>query len=101
THMGSRDNLLGENPSDELVNKFSNEKQVNSSTPPAIMILSADDNTVNPRNSIEYYYALRQAGVSASLHIYPVGGHGYGNMDFFPYKPQWTSEVEKWLQQLK
>ena len=101
THMGSRENLLGQTPTDELVNKYCNEKQVNAQTPPAIMILSADDNTVDPRNSIEYYYALRKAGVSATLHIYPVGGHGYGNMDFFPYKAQWTSEVEQWLKQLK
>ena len=97
THMGSRENLIGTEPSDELVDEFCNEKHVNANTPPAIMILSADDNTVDPKNSIEYYYALRKAGVEASLHIYPFGGHGYGNLDFFAYKRQWTGEVEKWL----
>lgn len=101
THQGSRDNLLGENPSTELVNEYCNEKHVTKQTPPAIMILSADDFLVNPRNSIEYYYALRKAGVSASLHIYPFGGHGYGNGDNFAYKRQWTGEVEKWLSLLK
>ncbi|MBQ0063730.1 MAG: alpha/beta hydrolase [Prevotella sp.] len=99
THMGSFENLLGTNPPQELIDEFSNEKHVNASTPPAILILSADDNVVNPKNSIEYYYALRQAGVSASLHIYPLGGHGYGNGDFFPYKREWTEVVEKWLRQ--
>ena len=99
THMGSRENLLGTEPDAKLVSEYSNELHVNASTPPAIMILSADDNTVDPKNSIEYYYALRKAGVSASLHIYPMGGHGYGNGDRFPYKRQWTAEVEKWLMQ--
>ncbi|MCQ2131984.1 MAG: alpha/beta hydrolase [Bacteroidaceae bacterium] len=99
THMGSFENLLGTNPSQELIDKYSNEKQVNAQTPPVILILSADDNTVNPKNAIEYYYALRSAGVSASLHIYPIGGHGYGNLENFTYKRQWTAEVEKWLMQ--
>ncbi|MDO4824361.1 MAG: alpha/beta hydrolase [Bacteroidales bacterium] len=101
THMGSFDNLFGQNPSQELIDKFSNEKQVTAKTPPAIMILSADDNTVDPRNSIEYYYALRKAKVSATLHIYPTGGHGYGNQERFPYKREWTAEVEKWLRQFE
>ncbi|MBQ0141234.1 MAG: alpha/beta hydrolase [Prevotellaceae bacterium] len=101
THMGSFDNLFGQNPSQELIDKYSNEKQVTKQTPPALMILSADDNTVDPKNSIEYYYALRKAGVSASLHIYPSGGHGYGNMERIPFKREWTAEVEKWLRQFE
>lgn len=100
THMGSRHNLIGDNPSEELENEFCNQKHVTAETAPAIMILSNDDTTVDPKNSIEYYYALRKAGVSASLHIYPVGGHGYGNLDFFAYKREWTAEVERWLGQL-
>lgn len=101
THIGSRDNLISAEPKQEMVDEFSNEKHVNAQTPPAIMILSADDGTVDPKNSIEYYYALRSAKVSASLHIYPSGGHGYGIGTFFPYKDQWTSEVAKWLEQLR
>lgn len=99
THMGSFENLLGKNPEQSLIDKYSNEKHVNKQTPPAIMILSDDDNAVNPKNSIEYYYALRANGVSASLHIYPVGGHGYGIIDKNTYKRQWTGEVEKWLRE--
>lgn len=97
THMGSFENLLGKDPAQSLIDEYSNEKHVDGNTPPALMILSADDNVVDPKNSIEYYYALRKAGVSASMHIYPSGGHGYGNLDFFPYKKEWTGEVEQWL----
>lgn len=99
THMGSFENLLGKNPEQSLIDKYSNEKHVNAQTPPAIMILAADDNAVDPKNSIEYYYALKKNGVGASLHIYPTGGHGYGIIDKNVYKRQWTGEVEKWLQQ--
>ncbi len=101
THMGTFNNLLGPHPNQEIIDKYSNEKHVSKHTPPAILILSADDNVVNPKNSIEYYYALRKAGVSASLHIYPIGGHGYGNSEWNTYKRQWTDEVEKWLTQFQ
>ena len=97
THMGSRINLLGENPSDELVKKFSNELQVTPDTPTAFIMLSSDDGAVPPANSIDYYTALLDNKVKASLHAYPVGGHGWGFRDKFPYKRQWTGELEKWL----
>ncbi|MDE6632353.1 MAG: alpha/beta hydrolase [Muribaculaceae bacterium] len=97
THMGSRKNLLGENPSDELVKLYSNELQVTPETPKAFIMLSSDDGAVPPANSIDYYTALLANKVPATLHAYPVGGHGWGFRDKFPYKRQWTGELEKWL----
>ncbi len=97
THMGSRKSLLGENPSDELVALYSNELQVTPDTPKAFIILSSDDGAVPPANSIDYYSALINNKVKASLHAFPVGGHGWGFRDKFPYKRQWTGELEKWL----
>lgn len=97
THMGSRINLLGENPSDDAVKKFSNELQVTPDTPKAFIMLSSDDGAVPPANSIDYYTALLNNKVSATLHAYPTGGHGWGFRDKFPYKRQWTGELEKWL----
>ena len=97
THMGSRINLLGENPSDELVKLYSNELQVTPDTPKAFIMLSSDDGAVPPANSIDYYTALIANKVPATLHAYPVGGHGWGFRDKFPYKRQWTGELEKWL----
>lgn len=97
THMGSRINLLGENPSEELVKLYSNELQVTPDTPKAFIMLSSDDGAVPPANSIDYYTALLANKVPASLHAYPVGGHGWGFRDKFPYKRQWTGELEKWL----
>lgn len=100
THGGSRDNLLGKNPSAELVEKYSNEKQVTPQTPPAFIMHSSDDKVVPVENSVNYYLALVKNNVPASLHIYPIGGHGWGYNDSFIYKCQWTGELEKWLREL-
>lgn len=99
THMGSRENLLGVNPSKELQDKFSNELQVNAETPQAFIMASSDDTVVPIANSINYYNALVANKVPVALHIYPTGGHGWGYGDGFLYKRQWTGELEKWLRQ--
>lgn len=99
THGGSRENLLGKNPSKELQDKYSNELQVNSSTPKAFIMLSSDDTAVPVANGVNYYMALLKNNVSASLHAYPTGGHGWGYGDGFLYKSQWMEELEKWLRE--
>ena len=97
THGGSRKNLLGENPSQELEQKYSLERQVSPRTPQAFIMLSSDDDVVPPINGIGYFLALRDHKVPASLHAYPTDGHGWGFRDSFTYKRQWTEELEKWL----
>lgn len=97
THAGSKLQLLGKNPSDELVQKFSNEEQVTPNTPPAFILHCFDDPVVPVMNSIDYFTALQKNKVSASLHIYPRGGHGFGYYDVFPYKDQWLNDMAKWL----
>lgn len=99
THMGSRKNLLSENPSPETVVKFSNATQVNGNTPKAFIMLSSDDGAVPPVNSLEYYTALIDNKVPVTLHAYPSGGHGWGFRDNFKFKRQWTGELEKWLRE--
>lgn len=96
TNDGTRNNLLGTNPSQELLDRYSLDLQVNADTPQAFIVLSADDG-VSPENSIRYFRALRRFNVPAALHIYPSGGHGWGFNDSFEYKEQWTSELNKWL----
>lgn len=99
THGGSRNNLLGKEPSEALMERFSNELQVNERTPKAFIMLSSDDGAVPAVNGISYYMALVKNKVSASLHAYPIGGHGWGFRDSFPYKRQWTEELEKWIRE--
>lgn len=100
THQGSKDNLLGKTPSEEMLNLYSNERQVTPQTPPAFIMHSSDDTAVPVLNSINYYLAMCKYGVSATMHLYPVGGHGWGFNDSFPYKSQWTDEMEKWLREI-
>lgn len=100
THWGSRNNLLGREPSELVVDRYSAERNVTPSTPEAIIILAGDDDVVNPDNSIRYYQALRRAGVPATMMIYPEGGHGWGMRDSFGYKKQWNAELLRWLEKL-
>ena len=76
---------------------YSFKKQVKEDTPPAIIIHCTDDSLVPVQNSVNYYLALVEKGISASLHVYPKGNHGFAFGDRFQYKRQWTEEVEKWL----
>ena len=100
THQGSKDNLLGKNPTDELVHFYSNEMQVNAQTPPAFIMHSSDDTVVPVANSINYYMNMVKQGVMATMHLYPIGGHGWGYNENFPYKSQWKNELEKWLREI-
>ncbi len=77
-HSGSRNALIGENASQELVDRFSGELNVNAETPPTFLVHAQDDAGVPIENSILYYKALHQNKVKASLHIYPTGSHGFG-----------------------
>ena len=99
THKGSHDNLLGKNPSKESEALYSNELQVKADTPPAFIIHSSNDEAVPVANSINYYMELIKNKIPASLHTYPIGGHGWGFHDSFPYKRQWTEELEQWLKE--
>ena len=96
-HSGLDKNLFGCNADDKLVEQYSSEKNVTDQTPPAFIMHSTDDSIVPVENSIRYYMSLVEKGVSASLHIFPTGGHGWGYNDSFIYKRQWTGELEKWL----
>lgn len=96
THKGSQTNLLGNNPSQELLDSFSNEKNVTSQTPPAFLIHATDDNAVLPENSINYYLALKKNGVTSELHLYEKGGHGFG-LGVQDTSKFWTRACEEWL----
>jgi acetyl esterase/lipase len=78
THRGSQRNLLGENPSAELVASLSNEKQVSDRTPPCFLWHTWEDKAVPPENSVVFFQALLAHKVPAELHVYEKGRHGLG-----------------------
>ncbi|XHR28220.1 MAG: alpha/beta hydrolase [Chthoniobacteraceae bacterium] len=96
THGGSRDNLLGENPSPELLELLSNEKQVTPQTPPCFVWHTGEDGSVPVENSIDFARALRANGVPFDLHIFQKGPHGIGLVD--PASPHpWAADCLFWL----
>lgn len=100
THRGTHDNLLGKQPAKEEEDDFSNELHVDGNTPPAFILHSSDDRSVPVAHSLNYYMALLRHQIPATLHIYPIGGHGWGYRDSFTYKREWTGELEKWLREI-
>ena len=76
-HIGSRNNLIGLQPSNELIKLYSNEFQVSTQTPPTFIVHATDDNSVPVENSLLYYQALKNNKVAAEMHIFPSGGHGF------------------------
>lgn len=101
THRGSHDNLIGRYPSADTIAMFSNELQVDSLTPPAILLLADDDRAVPSPNSVNYYLALKQQGIPAAMHIYPSGGHGFGARKSYRYHESLVRSLTEWLEQLK
>lgn len=101
THKGSRHNLIGEKAAPDVVNLYSNEKQVSPVTPPAILLLSDDDTVVPSQNSVNYYLALKENGVKASMYIYPSGGHGWGIRDNFKYHNEMLNDLSAWLETIE
>lgn len=97
THGGSRKNLLGENPAQELVDLMSNEKQVTPQTPPTFIFHTTEDAAVLPENAILFYTALRKAKVPAELHIYERGRHGVGLAADNEQLSQWPMQLAGWL----
>jgi acetyl esterase/lipase len=102
THRGSRENLLGKDPSPSLIQELSNELHVSRETPPCFIFHADDDAVVPVENSLEFAAALRQAKVPFELHIYEHGGHGLGlgtkSADPAQMHP-WTRECQRWLKE--
>lgn len=98
THMDSRKALLGDNPSKDLIDKFSSEIQVTEKTPPAYISHSGDDRLVDVDNSIVFYESMRHKKAPAEMHLYPRGGHG-----FYFGRPtdEWISPLLLWLKNSK
>lgn len=102
THQGSKNNLLGKDPSPELVRDLSNELQVTKDTPPCFLWHTWEDKGVKIENALSFANALQTAGVRFDLHVYERGPHGLGlgTRDWQPEKRHpWTRDCEFWLKE--
>lgn len=98
-HAGSKRHLIGADTTKEMIDRFSNEFRVSSSTPPTFLVHALNDSTVKVQNSVMFYTALLDKKVNASIHIFPQGGHGI-RMDDNPGSTDlWLNLLELWLKE--
>jgi acetyl esterase/lipase len=100
THAGSKRNLLGNNPPSQLVDLYSNEKQVTDQTPPTFLAHALDDTVVVPANSRLLYDALQAHKVPSRYLELPSGGHGLNGYKG-PMWDAWQEQSLAWLAELK
>ncbi|MGZ3882376.1 MAG: alpha/beta hydrolase [Flavisolibacter sp.] len=97
THMGSRTNLLGNNPDSAQVTLYSNELQVTKQTPPTFLVHATDDKAVPVENSLRFYEAVKNQGVPVEMHLFPHGGHGFGLALGKGELETWTDLLIAWM----
>ncbi|MBQ2993512.1 MAG: alpha/beta hydrolase [Alistipes sp.] len=98
THQNTFEYLLGKHRTHKQQEYYSLENRVTETTPPTILLLSDDDLTVPTISSVLYYEALRANGVSATMHIYPSGGHGWCGHEEFKYDKEYKAALKDWLE---
>jgi acetyl esterase/lipase len=96
-HKGSVNALLGANPDPALIENLSNETQVTAQTPPTFIFQTNADTTVPAENSVQFYLALRKAGVPAEMHVYEHGPHGVGLAPTDEVLSSWPARLAEWM----
>lgn len=99
SHQGSVTSLLGKNKSEEMLHLFSNEEQVNPTTPRAFIVHAADDGAVPVANALNYAIALTNNKVPVDLHIMAKGGHGFGLLNKTTDE-YWFDRLATWFKTL-
>lgn len=96
-HKGSRDNLLGENTSQQKISEYSMQNRVTEKTPPTILFHAQNDNAVPVINSILYYEAMIKNKVKGALFIFPEGEHSIGISNKTELTDNWKKICADWL----
>jgi len=96
-HKGSAKALLGSNATQEMISLFSNEMRVSKNTPPTFLVHSQDDKGVSVKNSLVYYEALLKNNISAEMHLYPYGAHGFGLATNRGHLSSWFDRCVDWI----
>lgn len=76
--------------------EFTPDVPVTKETPPTFLV-QAEDDPVHVENAVVYFMALKKAGVTAELHVYSKGGHGYGLRQTELPVTGWPNLVDVWL----
>ena len=97
THKGSQHNLIGPDAPNELIEYYSNEKQVTDQTPPTFIFFTDEDTVVPSENGVEFYRALRRHKVPAEMHVFQKGRHGVGLAKGQHGNEIWPELCKAWL----
>lgn len=106
SHRGSFVNLLGHEPDEQEVLRFSNHLHVSDQTPPTFLWHTSADGSVPVKNSLVFANALAEHKIPFELHIYPYGVHGLATSDAescqninadTEHDHQWLAAVKRWL----
>ncbi len=98
-HAGSRQRLLGADPTPERVQEFSLERRVRAGLPPFFLVHARNDQAVPWQNSGLLADALRGAGVPVELLLVARGGHGFA-LGRDPESARWKDAFLAWLDAL-
>jgi len=100
-HTGSRTRVLaaGDTPEAIALDHYSPDLHVDSRTPPLFLLHAQDDDVVPVGNALAMHAAALRAGVPASLHVYPHGGHGFGTRGANGALARWPQLALDWIQE--
>ncbi len=93
-HTDSFHNLLGKDPSKDLLDSVSCEKLITTDTPPCFLWHTAEDQCVPMENSMLFAARMRECGVPFELHLYNEGQHGLGLGAAF----DWAAVCLRWIE---
>jgi len=96
-HVGSRDQLIGPEITEENVTLYSNELQITEKTPPTFLVHAADDDAVPVANSIVFFQNLVAKKIPAEIHVYQKGGHGFG-LENKTSSDLWMDRCRNWME---
>ena len=96
THMGTRENFLGDNDP-ALAVKYSGENMMRPDSPPFFLWHTSEDGAVPPECSLRFASALINSGKQCTLHMFPKGEHGLGRAKSTPLANQWGELYVNWL----
>lgn len=97
THIGSRNFLLGSNPSQELIELTSIENQVTAQYPPTFLWWGDRDETVDPINSKLLIEQLKKHHIPCQWREYQNVGHGVGIVKGLPCEGWFEDAVDFWM----
>jgi acetyl esterase/lipase len=98
THSGSRQQLLGDTPTDAERAATSLDRLVTPQAPPFFVWHTVADEGVPVEHSYLLGSALGAAGVAHELHVFPDGVHGIGLGADVPGANQWPQLCADWLE---